>query len=86
MNTINQANKKPSKMRARGKTLELLYRSANAKMLTLEEEIKTLKTLINKTDLIHRTRRHLEASTISEHLYNPDLNSILTVTKIIQTE
>lgn len=62
-------------MWARGKVLELLYRSADAKTLMLEEEkLKTLTILVNKIDLIHTIRGHLEASTISEHLYNPDLS------------
>lgn len=49
-------------------------------MLILEEKkLKTLTTLVNKTDLVHRIRGHLEASAISEHLYNPDLSSVLAL-------
>lgn len=79
-NLIKQANKKSSKMWARGKSLELLHRSTDAKMFILEEEkLKTSTILIKKIDLIYRIRSHLEASTISEHLYNPHLSSILAL-------
>lgn len=77
---INQANKKSSKTWARRKILKSLHRSADVKMLILDEEkLNTLTILIKKIDLIHRIRSHLEASSISEHLYNPDLSSILAL-------
>lgn len=64
----------------RRKILKSLYRSADVKLLILDEEkLNTLTILINKIDLIHRIRSHLKASSISEHLYNPDLSSVLVL-------
>lgn len=43
-----------------------------------EEKLNALTILINKIDLIHRIRSHLlEASSISDHLYNLDLSSVI---------